>query len=153
MGGLTHVRNRSPFLGGSFAMWGGVFSSVDCLLIYYRQKDDPWNAVIAGFITGGVLAIRGGLSVAFKNAAIGGMILLLIEGVSTVVTSVAMRQQYKMMEQMQKEELERIRQQMLAGKTAAQENPWAVDFNPELVDKSAAGRAETLVDKAKSFSF
>jgi hypothetical protein len=44
---------------GSFAMWGGVFSSVDCMLIYYRQKDDPWNAVIAGFITGGVLAFRG----------------------------------------------------------------------------------------------
>ena len=46
---------------GSFAMWGGVFSSVDCLLIYYRQKDDPWNAIAAGFITGGVLAIRGKL--------------------------------------------------------------------------------------------
>ena len=44
---------------GSFAMWGGVFSSMDCLLIYYRQKDDPWNAIAAGCITGGVLAIRG----------------------------------------------------------------------------------------------
>ena len=43
---------------GSFAMWGGVFSSMDCLMIYYRQKDDPWNAVASGFITGGVLAIR-----------------------------------------------------------------------------------------------
>ena len=32
---------------------------MDCLLIYYRQKDDPMNAIIAGFITGGVLAIRG----------------------------------------------------------------------------------------------
>ncbi len=32
---------------------------MDCLLIYYRQKDDPFNAVAAGFITGGVLAIRG----------------------------------------------------------------------------------------------
>lgn len=40
-------------------MWGGVFSSMDCLLIYYRQKDDPLNAIAAGFITGGVLAIRG----------------------------------------------------------------------------------------------
>lgn len=110
LGGLMHVRNRAPFLGGSFAMWGGVFSSMDCLLIYYRQKDDPWNAVAAGFITGGVLAIRGGLSVAFKNAAIGGVILLLIEGVSTIVTSFAMRQQYKMMEQMQKEEMERMKQ-------------------------------------------
>lgn len=84
-------------------MWGGVFSSVDCLLIYYRQKDDPWNAVAAGFITGGVLAIRGiyiyfslnnqigGLSVAFKNAVMGGVILALIEGVSVVITSIAMR--------------------------------------------------------------
>ena len=83
-------------------MWGGVFSSVDCLLIYYRQKDDPWNAVGAGFITGGVLAIRGkqsislrnisgGMSVAFKNAVMGGVILALIEGVSTIITSVAMR--------------------------------------------------------------
>ena len=44
---------------GSFAMWGGVFSSMDCLLIHYRQKDDPYNAIAAGFITGGVLAIRG----------------------------------------------------------------------------------------------
>ena len=100
-------------------MWGGVFSSMDCLLIYYRQKDDPWNAVAAGFITGGILAIRGGASVAFKNAVIGGAILLLIEGVSTLVTQVAMRQQYKYMEQMQKEEMEKIRAQMMAGKTAA----------------------------------
>jgi len=72
-------------------MWGGVFSSIDCLMIYYRQKDDPWNAVISGFITGGVLAIRGGASVAFKNALIGGFILMLIEGVTVVVTSVGMR--------------------------------------------------------------
>jgi import inner membrane translocase subunit TIM17 len=36
LGGLMHVRNRAPFLGGSFAMWGGVFSSIDCLMIYYR---------------------------------------------------------------------------------------------------------------------
>jgi hypothetical protein len=69
MGGLTHVRNRAPFLGGmknmiehllgSFAMWGGCFSVCDCLLIYYRQKDDPFNAIAAGAVTGGVLAIRG----------------------------------------------------------------------------------------------
>ncbi len=152
-----HVRNRAPFLGGSFAMWGGVFSSVDCLLIHYRQKDDPWNAVAAGFITGGVLAIRGGASVAFKNAAIGGIILCLIEGVSTIVTSVAMRQQHLMMEQMQKEELERMKQQMAMNKHAAQTNPWAAgDYNAELAQKSgtgAKGEGESLIDKAKSFSF
>jgi import inner membrane translocase subunit TIM17 len=60
------VRNRAPFLGGNFGLWGGIFSSVDCLLIYYRQKDDPYNAIAAGFITGGVLAIRGGVAVAFR---------------------------------------------------------------------------------------
>jgi len=38
-----------------------------------------------------VLAIRGGLNVAFKNAMMGGVILALIEGVSTIVTSISMR--------------------------------------------------------------
>jgi hypothetical protein len=33
----------------------------------------------------------GGMSVAFKNAMVGGIILMLIEGVSTIVTSVSMR--------------------------------------------------------------
>lgn len=153
MGGLLHVRNRAPFLGGSFAMWGGVFSSIDCLMIYYRQKDDPWNAVISGFITGGVLAIRGGASVAFKNALIGGFILMLIEGVTVIVTSVAMRQQYKMMEQMQKEEMERIKMMQLRGKEAAAANPWAVDFDQEKAKSASGKETETLVDKAKSFSF
>ena len=150
MGGLLHVRNRAPFLGGSFAMWGGVFSSIDCLMIYYRQKDDPWNAVVSGFMTGGVLAIRGGLSMAFKNAAIGGLILLLIEGVSTIVTSVAMRQQYFYMEQMQKEEMEKMRLMAERGRQAHANNPWNTDFSQD----SAKGKeSEQLVDKAKSFSW
>ena len=35
--------------------------------------------------------LLGGMSVAFKNAMMGGVILALIEGVSTIVTSIAMR--------------------------------------------------------------
>lgn len=35
--------------------------------------------------------LPGGLNVAFKNAMMGGVILALIEGVSTVVTSISMR--------------------------------------------------------------
>ena len=93
-------------------MWGGMFSSIDCLMIYLRQKDDPYNAIVSGFLTGGILAIRGGLSVAFKNAFIGGVILMLIEGVSVVVSSVAMRHQYQMMEAMRKEEMEKIKMMM-----------------------------------------
>ncbi|CDW72901.1 mitochondrial import inner membrane translocase subunit [Stylonychia lemnae] len=136
------------FFKGSFGMWGGVFSSMDCLLIYYRQKDDPFNAIIAGFITGGVLAIRGGLNVAFKNAVIGGVFLALIEGVSTVVTSISMRRQYQMMEEMQKQEMERIQKQMRRGGT----DPWAVDYN-ETLAKQAPPENEVLMDRAKSFSF
>ena len=64
--GLCLVRNRAPFLGGSFGLWGGLFSTFDCMLIHYRQKDDPWNAIVAGFMTGGVLQIRAGVQQAFK---------------------------------------------------------------------------------------
>ena len=60
MGGLCHVRNRTPILGGSFAMWSGCFSSIDCMMIYYRGVDDPLNAITAGFLTGGILQIRAG---------------------------------------------------------------------------------------------
>jgi hypothetical protein len=58
-----------------------------------------------------------------------------------------------MMEAMQKEELERIKKQMAAGKAAAQANPWAVDYNAEMAQKSTGKEAETLVDKAKAFSW
>ncbi len=93
-GGLLHIRNRAPLLAGSFAMWGGCFSSIDCLMIYYRQKDDPWNAIVSGGLTGGVLAIRSGLNMAFKNALIGGAILGLIEGVSVIFQAVQMKRQH-----------------------------------------------------------
>jgi hypothetical protein len=48
------------------------------------------------------------LNVAFKNAMMGGIILMLIEGLSTVITSISMRRQYQMMEEMQKAEMDRI---------------------------------------------
>lgn len=66
-------------------MWGGCFSSVDCLLLYYRQQDDPWNAICSGFVTGGILQIRSGPQSAFRNAMIGGVMLALIEGVSVAM--------------------------------------------------------------------
>ena len=82
--GLCHVRNRAPFLGGNFCLWGGLFSATECLMIYYRQQDDPLNAIVGGVITGGLLSIRGGASIAFKQACIGGVILMLIEGVQVI---------------------------------------------------------------------
>ena len=39
----------------------------------------------------------------------------------------------------------------MKGKEAADKNPWDTDYNAEKA--KAAGAGETLVDKAKSFSF
>ena len=49
-------------------------------MIYLRKKDDPFNAIIGGALTGYLLAFRGGQKTALKNAAIGGFILFAIEG-------------------------------------------------------------------------
>ena len=53
-----------------------------------------------------------------------------------------------MMEEMQKAELERMKKQMRKGPT----DPWAVDYNDK-VAKLGPEEGETLLDKAKSFSF
>jgi hypothetical protein len=47
-----------------------------------------------------------------------------------------------------------MKKQMAKGKAAAQSNPWEVDYNAEMDTKSLTGKQpETLLDKAKSFSF
>lgn len=59
-----------------------MFSTFDCAVKGIRKKEDPWNAIIAGFGTGGCLALRGGPR-AIRNGAISCAILIaVIEGVS-----------------------------------------------------------------------
>lgn len=108
-------------------MWGGLFSSMDCLLIWYRQADDPYNAIAAGFATGGILAIRGGAAVAFKQAMMGGMILLLIECVGNMMTSIMTRQQHQAQAEAQRQELARMRAMYQRGG----DNPYAVSYDAE----------------------
>jgi len=79
-GSLRAIQSRAPVLGGNFAVWGLSFSCFDCIFSTTRKKDDPLNAIMAGFCTGGVLAWRAGWRVASKNAVIGGVLLALIEG-------------------------------------------------------------------------
>ena len=43
---------------GNFAVWGGVFSSIDCALVAVRKKEDPWNSITSGALTGAILAVR-----------------------------------------------------------------------------------------------
>jgi import inner membrane translocase subunit TIM17 len=82
IGALTAIKARAPVLGGNFGVWGGLFNTYDCAVKGIRKKEDPWNAIIAGFCTGGSLAVRGGYK-SMRNGAISCAILLaVIEGVS-----------------------------------------------------------------------
>lgn len=80
IGGTQAVRVNAPRIGGSFAVWGGLFSTFDCSLVYIRQKEDPWNTIASGFLTGGFLQLRQGPKSALQSAVIGGALLALIEG-------------------------------------------------------------------------
>ncbi|CAG8605289.1 3970_t:CDS:2, partial [Acaulospora colombiana] len=88
IGSITAVKARAPVLGGNFAVWGGLFSTFDCALKGIRQKEDPWNLIASGFLTGGVLAARGGIGASARSAAFGAFALALIEGVSIALSRV-----------------------------------------------------------------
>ena len=81
-----------------------MFSTIDCTLVYLRQKEDPWNSIISGFATGGILAARSkfsfgmlcftflicftidGVGAMVGSAVVGGMILAMIEGMGILFT-------------------------------------------------------------------
>ena len=87
---ISRVKSRAPILGGSFAVWGTFFSIFDCSIAHIRKKEDPWNAIASGFLTGGLLAIRAGPRVAAQNALAGGVILAMIEGLNVSIQRVFM---------------------------------------------------------------
>ena len=84
-GSITAIKSRAPVLGGQFASWGGLFSCFDCTLVALRGKEDPINSICAGAITGGILAARAGAAAACKSAAVGGVLLGLIEGLQILI--------------------------------------------------------------------
>ncbi|KAF7174284.1 hypothetical protein CNMCM5623_006851 [Aspergillus felis] len=108
IGAITAIKARAPVLGGNFGVWGGLFSTFDCAIKGIRKKEDPYNAstltfsfyitnwrsgtlglhiltvfsaVIAGFFTGGSLAVRGGVKAARNSAIMCAVFLAVIEGV------------------------------------------------------------------------
>ena len=78
---LTAIKARAPVTGGNFGVWGGMFSTFDCAVKGFRKKEDPYNSIIAGFLTGGSLAIRGGYKAARNGAIMCAIFLAVIEGV------------------------------------------------------------------------
>jgi import inner membrane translocase subunit TIM17 len=85
-GSLSSIQARAPVLGGQFAVWGGLFACCDCTLTSVRQKEDPWNSIISGAATGGVLAARAGPRAMASAAVVGGVLLALIEGMGIMFT-------------------------------------------------------------------
>lgn len=81
MGAMANARIKAPRTAGSFGVWGLTFSLCDCTLVALRRKEDPWNSILSGAGTGFILAIRQGMMPAVGSAAIGGVLLALIEGV------------------------------------------------------------------------
>ena len=93
IGGSQAVRMNAPRVGGSFAVWGGLFSTFDCTMVYMRQKEDPWNSIMAGAATGGFLQMRQGLGASARSAAMGGILLALIEGAGIMLNKFMSEQQ------------------------------------------------------------
>ena len=85
-GAVSALQARGPILGGQFAVWGGIFACCDCSLTAMRQKEDPWNSIISGAATGGILAARAGPKAMASAAAVGGVLLALIEGMGIMFT-------------------------------------------------------------------
>jgi len=80
------MKLRAPITGGQFAMWGFTFSSVDCLLVKMRHKEDALNSIISGGATGALLTVRAGVPTMIGSAVVGALLLGLIEGVGIVIT-------------------------------------------------------------------
>jgi len=81
-GAYQTALERSPILGGQFAAWGGMFSSTDCTLVAIRKKEDSWNPILAGGITGAALTVRAGPTAMVVSGIFGAAMLAMIEGVS-----------------------------------------------------------------------
>lgn len=86
IGSLNSMTARGPILGGQFAVWGGIFACCDCSLTAVRQKEDPWNSIMSGAATGGILAARAGPKAVTQAAVVGGVLLALIEGAGIMIT-------------------------------------------------------------------
>jgi mitochondrial import inner membrane translocase subunit TIM17 len=63
-----------------------LFACCDCTLTAIRQKEDPWNSIASGAITGGILAARAGPRQMASAALVGGILLALIEGMGIMFT-------------------------------------------------------------------
>ncbi|KAG8797178.1 translocase of the inner membrane [Serendipita sp. 399] len=85
VGALSSIKARAPVTGGNFGVWGGMFSTFDCAVKGYRQKEDAWNGILSGFMTGGCLALRSGPKATLSSAVACGILLSVFEGIGVLL--------------------------------------------------------------------
>ncbi|CAH1435465.1 unnamed protein product [Lactuca virosa] len=93
--GVTVVGDRLPPLSLCYveyeASW--LFSTFDCTTVYVRQKEDPWNSIIAGAATGNFLQMRYGFHPAILSTFFGGVLLAIIEWAGSMLNKFTSAQQ------------------------------------------------------------
>ncbi|KAK6176247.1 hypothetical protein SNE40_014565 [Patella caerulea] len=92
IGSFVSLKEKAPITGGNFAVWGGLFSAIDCSLVYVRKKEDPWNSITSGALTGAILSVRSGTGAMVASAVIGGVLLAMIEGMGILFNKYAAEQ-------------------------------------------------------------
>uniref|UniRef100_A0A2I3HE23 Mitochondrial import inner membrane translocase subunit TIM17 n=1 Tax=Nomascus leucogenys TaxID=61853 RepID=A0A2I3HE23_NOMLE len=85
-GSANTVRIRVPQIRGSFAVLGGLLSTIDCGLVWLQDKEDLWKSITSGALTGAVLAACSGPLAMVGSAMMGGILLALIEDVGILLT-------------------------------------------------------------------
>lgn len=84
---MSSIIQRAPIVAGGFALWSTVFSSIDCSLVYVRKKEDPWNSIISGAATGGILTVKRGIPTMVGSVIVGGVIFAVLEGIGIIMTT------------------------------------------------------------------
>ncbi|KAK1579622.1 mitochondrial import inner membrane translocase subunit TIM17 [Colletotrichum navitas] len=89
IGAVTAIKARVPVLSGNFAAFGGLLGLYTCAISGIRRKEDPWNSIAAGLLTGGSLALRNGYKAARNNAIGCALLMSVFEGVGIALQRAA----------------------------------------------------------------
>ncbi len=81
------------------------------MLISLRNKEDIINQIVAGGVTGGLLAFRAGRRIALKNAMFGALFLAVIGVVEMGMIKYQRKQQLEMQNEMYEREIKMRRKE------------------------------------------
>ena len=101
-GGITLVKKRVPGMGGSFAVWMGLFGFFQCAFLHVTARDSHINQVLAGFCTGAVVNMRGGHRYMMRGAVSGGIFIGLFNIVEIVMAKTMAKRDVKAKQMMYK---------------------------------------------------